>query len=180
VKKAWIAIAVAAVLAAGAAEYASVRKGLDRQRRAIDQQWANVESALRQSADLMPEFAEAVNAAVKGQSGTLQALVDARSALAAGRTPQEKIQAYGQLDGAFSRLLALTETNPRLRSDKHLPRIQDEIARAENDVAVERRKYNEALENYNAALQVFPNNIVAALARFSRSDAYFQPNPGRE
>ncbi len=179
-KAAWIAVAAVAavvVVAAGAAEYASIRNGLEQQTKAIDAQWINVEAALRERADLIPGFLETVMGTVKEDARDLQEIASSRAALASGRAPREKIQAYGRLDGAFSRLLASTENYPKLRAGREFRQRLDEIADTENRIAVERQKYNQALENYNAAIQVFPNNIVAALSKFSRRDAYFRPSP---
>jgi LemA protein len=179
VKAALAAVAVVAVAAAGAFEYASIRKGLERQTREIDAQWLNVEAALHERAGLIPDFAESVKPVVKGAAAGLSEIAGSSASLAVGRTPQEKIQAYGRLDGAFSSLLALTENYPQLRNSKDFQRRMDEIAATENRIAVERQKYNQALENYNASIQVFPNNLVAAVSKFSRRDAYFRPNlPG--
>jgi LemA protein len=65
-----------------------------------------------------------------------------------------------------------------LRSNENFLRLQDEIAGTENRIAVERRKYNETLEHYNAQIQRFPDNIVASLSGFTRNDAYFKTEPG--
>jgi LemA protein len=178
VRTAWVALAAAALAGAGALEYASVRNGLLRQQNAIDAQWANVAAVLQERADLMPRFVENVKGTIADKAGAYRKIDDARGALAAGSTPQEKIQAYGQLDGAFSRLLALTENYPKLRSDRDLARVEDEIRDTENRIAVERQKYNEALEHFNASIQVFPNNLVAAISGLNRRDAYFKTDPG--
>jgi LemA protein len=173
---AWIALAVFITAVAGSVEYSSVKKRLERQTDEIDAQWVNVDQALSERAGLMPDFVETVKRTVGDHAAGAAEIADSRASLAAGRTPQEKIRAYGRLDGAFSRLLALTENYPRLRSDKDFQRRLDGIAVTENRIAVERQKYNEALENYNASIQVFPNNLVAAMSEFVRRDEYFRPS----
>ena len=65
-----------------------------------------------------------------------------------------------------------------MRSNENFLRLQDELAGTENRIAVERRKYNEAVQRYNTQIQLFPNNIVASLAGFSLNDAYFKAEPG--
>ena len=62
--------------------------------------------------------------------------------------------------------------------DENFLRLQDELAGTENRIAVERRKYNETLQGYNTAIQLFPNNIVAGMSGFTRNDAYFKTEPG--
>jgi LemA protein len=174
------AIVVIAILLAAiaGAEFVSVRNDLVRQREAVDAQWANIEIVLQRRADLIPNIVETVKGFAKHETEVFQSIADARASLAGGRTPQEKIQAYGQLDGALSRLLVITENYPQLRSNENFLRLQDELSGSENRIAVERRKYNEALQHYNASIDVFPGNWVASLAGFRRNDAYFKTEPG--
>jgi LemA protein len=77
------------------------------------------------------------------------------------------------LDGALGRLLAIVENYPQLKSNENFLRLQDELAGTENRIAVERRRYNETLQDYNTYVQQFPNNIFARWAGFQRNDAYF-------
>lgn len=74
----------------------------------------------------------------------------------------------------------VAEAYPQLKSNENFLHLQDELAGTENRIAVERRKYNEALQTYNTNLQLFPNNIVASLSGFTRNDAYFKTEPGAE
>jgi LemA protein len=78
------------------------------------------------------------------------------------------------LSGALSRLLVVVENYPELRSNQNFIRLQDELAGTENRIATERRKYNEAVQQYNTYIQLFPNNLVAGVSGFEREDAYFR------
>ena len=121
-------------------------------------------------------------ATVKGiashETEVFKDIADARAALIGGRTPQEKIQANDQLSSALSRLLVISENYPQLRSNENFLQLQDEIAGTENRIAIERRKYNEALQTYNANIEMFPDNVVASMSGFTRNDAYFKTEPG--
>jgi LemA protein len=77
------------------------------------------------------------------------------------------------LDGALGRLLAIVENYPNLKSNQNFLALQDELAGTENRIAVERRRYNEAIQDYNAYIGLFPNYIFARWAGFQRNDAYF-------
>lgn len=171
-----LVLVVAAVAAGG--KFVSVRNDLVTQREAVNAQWSQVDVALQRRSDLIPNLVETVKGFAKHETEVFTAIADARAKLAGGQTPQEKIAANNQLEGALSRLLVITENYPQLRSNENFLRLQDEIAGTENRIAVERRKYNEVLEHYNAQIQRFPDNIVASLSGFTRNDAYFKTEPG--
>src|ERR1700680_4016796 len=82
--------------------------------------------------------------------------------------------ANGQLDGALSRLLVIVENYPQLRSNENFLRLQDELAGTENRIAVERKRYNDTLQDYNTYALQFPNSIYAGWAGFKQNPAYFQ------
>ena len=178
-KSAWIVIGIIVVLAIAAmGQFVSVRNNLVGQREGINAQWSNVDVVLQRRADLIPNLVNTVKGFASHETEVFKAIADARAALIGGRTPQEKIQANDQLNTALSRLLLIAENYPQLRSNENFLRLQDELAGTENRIAVERRKYNELLEHYNAQIQRFPDNIVASLSGFTRNDAYFSTAPG--
>lgn len=178
-KAALIVILILVIAAVGlGGKFVSVRNDLVTQREAVDAQWAQVDVALQRRADLIPNLVETVKGFAKHETEVFTAIANARAALLGGKTPQEKIAANDQLSGALGRLLVLTENYPQLRSNENFLRLQDEIAGSENRIAVERRKYNETLEHYNAQIQRFPDNIVASMSGFTRNDAYFRTDPG--
>ena len=172
-----IGVLLVAGLAAGG-QFVSVRNDLVAQRESVNSAWSQVDVVLQRRADLIPNLVETVKGIASHETEVFKNIADARAALISGRTPQEKIQANDQLSGALARLLVVAENYPQLRSNENFLRLQDELAGTENRIAVERRKYNETLQRYNTAIQVFPNNIVASLAGFERNNAYFTTEPG--
>jgi LemA protein len=172
-----ILVVVVAVFGAGS-KFVSVRNDLVTQREAVNAAWSQVDVVLQRRADLIPNLVETVKGFAKHETEVFKDIADARAALITGRTPQEKIQANQQLDGALARLLVVAENYPQLRSNENFLRLQDEIAGTENRIAVERRKYNETLQRYNTSIELFPNNIVAGMSGFTRNDAYFKTEPG--
>src|SRR5436309_3888025 len=155
-----VLVLLGAALAAGS-QFVSVRNDLVTQRESVNTAWSQVDVVLQRRADLIPNLVETVKGFASHETEVYKSIADARAALINGRTPQEKIQANDQLSGALSRLLVISENYPQLRSNENFLRLQDEIAGTENRIAVERRKYNEAVERYNVAIALFPNNIVA-------------------
>lgn len=161
-------------------KYVGVRNDLVVKQEAVKAQWADVDVVLQRRADLIPNLVSTVKGFAQHETEVFKNIADARAALIGGRTPQEKIAANDQLTGALSRLLVIAENYPQLRSNENFLRLQDELSGTENRISVERRKYNEALQTYNATLQLFPNNIVASMSGFTRNDAYFKTEPGAE
>src|SRR5256885_8823309 len=90
-------------------------------------------------------------------------IAKALSALLGARFPAEKIAANGQLDSALGRLLVVVENYPQLRSNENFLRLQDELAGTENRIAVERRRYNEAVPDYNNFICALPDSLVASM-----------------
>src|SRR5260370_6752367 len=154
------------------------RNTLVTEREGVNGAWAQVDVALQRRADLIPNLVETVKGFAKQEQAVIKEVTDARAALGGARSPQERIAANGQLDGALSRLLIVVENYPQLRSNENFLRLQDELAGTENRIAVERRKYNETVQKYNTDIALFPNNIAASMFSFQRNDAYFKTEPG--
>ncbi len=178
-KALWIVIAVVVVLVLiFFGQYVSARNQIVAQKEAINAAWAQVDNVIQRRADLIPNLVETVKGYAKHEEGTIKDVTEARAALGGARTPQEKIQANSQLDGALSRLLVVVENYPNLKADQQFLNLQRELAGSENRISTERRRYNEAVQAYNTNIQLFPNNIVAGLMGYSREDAYFKTEPG--
>lgn len=154
-----------------------VRNDLVGQKNIIEGAFAQVDVVLQRRADLIPNLVETVKGFASQEKEVIASVANARAALGGARSPQEKINANSQLDGALSRLLVVVENYPQLKSDATFMRLQDELAGTENRIAVERRKYNEAVQKYNTSIELFPNNIAASIFGFQRNDAYFKTDP---
>jgi LemA protein len=147
-------------------------------REAVNASWAQVDVVLQRRADLIPNLVGTVKGFAQHEEKVFGDIAAARSALIGARTPADKIAANGALDSALSRLLVITENYPQLRSNENFLRLQDELAGTENRIAVERRRYNETVQDYNTYISLFPNSLVASFAGFTRNDAYFKTDEG--
>src|SRR5256886_4779475 len=159
-------------------QYVSVRNTLVSKNEAVKAAWSQVDVVLQRRADLIPNLVETVKGFAQQEQTVFGEIAKARSALLSAQTPADKIAANSRLDSALGRLLVVVENYPQLRSNENFLRLQDELAGTENRIAVERRRYNETLQDYNTYLSLFPNNIIANMSGFSRNDAYFKTEEG--
>jgi len=168
-------VVVVLLLIAGLAfsQYVSVRNTLVTKNEAVKAAWSQVDIVLQRRADLIPNLVETVRGYAQQEQTVFGDIAKARSALLSAGSPQEKIAANQQLDGAIGRLLVVVENYPQLKSNENFLRLQDELAGTENRIAVERKRYNDTLQDYNTYIQKFPNNIFAGWAGFKPNDAYF-------
>ena len=159
-------------------QYVGVRNTLVTKNEAVKAAWSQVDIVLQRRADLIPNLVETVKGYATQEQTVFGDIAKARSALLAAGSPSEKIAANNQLDGAIGRLLVLVENYPQLKSNENFMRLQDELAGTENRIAVERKRYNDTLQDYNTYIQKFPNNIYAGWAGFKANDAYFKAAEG--
>jgi LemA protein len=158
--------------------YIGHRNAMVTKREAVNSAWSQVDVVLQRRADLIPNLVETVKGFALHEEKVFGDIAAARAAMIGAKTPQDKIAANGQLDSALGRLMVVVENYPQLRSNENFMRLQDELAGSENRIAVERKRYNDTLQDYNTYIGLFPNNIVASLAGFTRNDAYFKAEEG--
>lgn len=145
---------------------------------AVNAAWAQVDVVLQRRADLIPNLVETVKGFATQEQTVFGEIAKARAAYLSAGTPADKIAANSQIDGAMVKFLALTENYPQLRSNENFLRLQDELAGTENRIAVERRTYNQVVQDYNTFIATFPNSLVASMSGFMRNDAYFKTEEG--
>ncbi len=155
-----------------------VRNTLVTKNEAVKASWSQVDIVLQRRADLIPNLVNTVKGYAQQEVTVFGDIAKARSALLSAGTPADKIAANQQLDGALGRLLVIVENYPQLKSNENFLRLQDELAGTENRIAVERKRYNDTLQDYNTYVQKFPNNLYAGWAGFKPNDAYFAASEG--
>src|SRR5436853_433330 len=159
-------------------QYVGVRNSLVTKNEAVKAAWSQVDIVLQRRADLIPNLVATVKGYAQQEQTVFGDIAKARSALLSAGTPSDKIAANQQLDGALGRLLAIVENYPQLKSNENFLRLQDELAGTENRIAVERKRYNDTLQDYNTYIQQFPHNIFAGWAGFKPNEAYFAASEG--
>lgn len=177
-----IALAILAILLVIAlllgGSFVSRRNQMAVKREGVNAAWSQVDVVLQRRADLIPNLVETVKGYAAQEVTVFGDIAKARSALLSASSPADKIAANQRLDSALGRLLVVVENYPQLKSNENFLRLQDELAGTENRIAVERRRYNETLQDYNTYLSLFPNNLVASMSGFARNDAYFKADEG--
>lgn len=142
--------------------------------------WAQVENQLQRRYDLIPNYVETVKGYAKHEKEVFLRVTEARSKVGAATNVRDKIDANNQLSSALSRLLLVVERYPDLKANQNFIRLQDELAGTENRIAVERRRYNEAVKTYNVKIRSFPTNILAGMFGFTMAEFFKIPEAARE
>src|SRR5678815_2891720 len=144
------------------------------QEEAVKTQWAQVQNQLQRRNDLIPNLVETVKGYAQHEEGVYKDIADARSRLLAARSPEETIQAANQQTGALGRLMAVVENYPQFN------RLMDELSGTENRIAVERMRYNEAVQAYNTSRRQFPANVTNRIFSFKDYPFFEAPESARE
>lgn len=184
--KTWIGIGVLAALVFYGI---NVNNSLVNKEESVDQSWAQVENQYQRRSDLIPNLVNTVKGAADFEQETLTQVIEARSKAtsvqvsAADLNDPQKVQqfqqAQAQLSGALSRLLVTVEKYPELKANQNFRDLQVQLEGTENRIATERKRYNDAVRDYNTAIRRFPGNIFAGLLGFD-GKAYFEAEEGAE
>ena len=157
---------------------------------ATDAAWAQVQNVYQRRADLVPNLVSTVSGAANFEKSTLIAVTDARASvgrvqLPAGTAPTDPAQlaafqqAQGQLGAALSRLLVVSEQYPDIKATAGFRDLQAQLEGTENRIAVERGRFNEAVQAYNTAIRSFPGMFFAGPMRLA-ARPYFTATAGSE
>ncbi len=152
---------------------AGIYNSLVVKRNRVRNSWAQIDVQLKKRFDLIPNLVETVKGYAKHESGTLEAVVKARSQYVSAGNPEEMMKANTQMTGALSRLFALAESYPDLKANTNFMQLQGELLELEEKIAYARQFYNDTVMIYNNATQMVPSSIVAGIFGF-RAEPYFK------
>jgi LemA protein len=146
----------------------------------IKGKWAQVENQLKRRYDLIPNLIETVKGYAAHEEELFKHIADARTKYFQANSVKEKIQASNQLEGVLSRLLLLREAYPNLKANESFLKLQDSLEGTENRIAVERKRYNEAVQLLNTYRRTFFGRFFASLAGVSSAEYYEIPEAEKE
>ena len=148
-------------------------------RQRANQAFADIDVQLQQRHDLIPNLVETVKGYAAHESGTLEAVTNARAAASSARGVEEKVQAENVLSGALRQLFAVAESYPDLKANQNFLSLQAELADIENKLAAARRFFNSAVGEFNASTQQFPAALIAGMFGFTER-TFFDVGADRE
>ncbi|MHB1191595.1 MAG: LemA family protein [Longimicrobiales bacterium] len=159
-------VVVIVVLAVG------VYNSLVRLRLQVDGAWADIDVQLKRRYDLIPNLVETVKGYASHEKGTLEAVVQARSAAMSAQGPAAKAEAEGALAGALKSLFALSEAYPQLQAAGGFRDLQGALSEIEEQVAQARRYYNAVVRDFNTKTETFPSVLVARAFGFTKREFF--------
>lgn len=154
----------------------------------VTSQWAQVQNVYQRRADLIPNLVNTVKGYAEHEKETLEGVIEARSKATSvnidpTKLTPEAIQQFNQaqegLSSALSRLMVVVERYPDLKANQNFLDLQAQLEGTENRITVERQKFNETTQQYNAYIRKFPQIIYAGWFGFEKK-SYFEAQAGAE
>ncbi len=188
-KKSWIIIIVIVVVLIGLySMFKGTYNNMVTKSEGVDAQWSQVENVYQRRADLIPNLVNTVKGYASHEKETLEGVVEARAKatsvnIDASNLNPQSLQAFQKaqdgLSGALSKLMVVVEKYPDLKANQNFLDLQAQLEGTENRIAVERKKFNEKVREYNTYIKTFPNNIFAGMFGFTQKP-YFKATQGSE
>jgi LemA protein len=150
----------------------TIYNGLVTMRQRVNEAFADIDVQLRQRHDLIPNLVETVKGYAAHERGTLDEVVKARNVAVAAQGPAQQAAAENMLSGALRQLFALSEAYPDLKANANFQQLQAELADLENKIAASRRFFNNAVQEYNTAMQRFPAALFVSALGFAPKEFF--------
>lgn len=164
-----IALIVVAVLVIW---FVATYNSLVRSRNETKNAWSQIDVQLKRRHDLIPNLIETVKGYAKHESGTLQAVTDARAAAAQAHGVAEQARAESQLNAAMSKFYLVVENYPDLKANTNFLALQEELSSTENKISFARQFYNDSVLALNTKIESIPSNIVAGIGGFQKAESF--------
>jgi LemA protein len=134
--------------------------------------WKQIDVQLKRRHDLIPNLVNTVRGQMQFEQETLEKVIQARNAAASAKGIADAASKEDMLTSALSKLFALVENYPTLKSNENVLQLQEELTSTENKITFARQFYNDIATKFNIAQQVFPANIIASMFNFKPSELF--------
>lgn len=134
----------------------------------IQNGWSQINVQLQRRHDLIPNLVEVAKGYMAHERQTLESVIKARQMAIDANSIQDKLQAENMLTSSLRSLMAVSENYPNLKADTQMSRVMEELTTTENRIAFARQYYNDEINQFNTAILVFPNSMVASLCKFQK------------
>jgi LemA protein len=178
-RRTWAHILLLAVVLLSALSGCGYNTIVDLEQR-VHAAWAQVENQLQRRMDLIPNLVNVVKGYAAHEREIFESIANARASALQARSIPDKIDAPNRLEAAVRQFLVVVENYPQLKADATFARLMDEVAGTENRLAVERMRYNRAVEAYNAYVQRIPATYTAKIFGFDMQKPYFKAAEGAQ
>lgn len=157
----------------------AVYNGLIRLKNRVDEAWSDIDVQFKRRYDLIPNLVNTVKGYAAHERELFEKVTEARSAAMQAGTPAEKEKAENILSGTLKSLFAVAENYPDLKANQNFLELQRELTDTEDKIQAARRFYNGNVRDFNTKIQVFPNNIIAGMLKFT-SREFFEAGEGEK
>ena len=144
-------------------------------RNAVDNSWAQIETALQRRHDLIPNLVESVKGYAKHEQSTFEEVTKARSGAVSAKAPGTQAAAENTLTTALGKLIVVAEQYPELRATENFQQLQQQLSDTEDQIQITRRVYNDTVQTYNTGIQQFPAVLVANAFHFEPRQFFDAP-----
>ena len=149
-----------------------VYNSLAAKRANVQNAFAGIDVQLKKRCDLVPNLVSSVKAYMKHESGTLEKLTELRTRAAAATDPAERLTLDKELSGVLKGLMVQVEAYPDLKASANVEQLQRSLNEIEEQISASRRAYNAAVTEYNLAIRIFPNNLLAGMFGYKESPLF--------
>ncbi len=156
------------------AAFWSTYNGLVKLDERVNEAWSDITVQLKYRADLIPNVVETVKGYAKHEKEVFEGVTEARSAVMSAKSVKSAAQAEADMTSALSRVFAIAEAYPELKSDKNFVKLQEQLQDVEDKIQASRRFYNAGAKDLNTKIKTFPTNIINKLIGHFKTRDYFE------
>jgi len=149
-----------------------IYNGFVRRKNRVDEAWSDIEVQLKRRYDLIPNLVETVKGYALHEKNILEEITKERAEAINAKDNKEKLKANDMLSGALKTLFAVAENYPNLKANENFAKLQDELTDTEDKIQAARRFYNANVRDYNTAIEIFPNSIIAKFFKFEKRELF--------